>query len=43
MNTGTIIRRKGISVLDYSARPKKNVLMVLMSKVFLTTKNSGKP
>ena len=34
---------KGIVVLSYSARPKKNILVTLMSKVFLTTKNSGKP
>ena len=39
--TGTIIRRKGIFVLNYSARSKKNILVILMSKVFLTTKNSG--
>ena len=43
MKTGTIIRSKGIFVLNYSARPKKNILMILISKVFLTTKNSGKP
>ena len=43
MKTGTIIRSKGIFVLNYSARPKKNILMILMSKVFRTTKNSGKP
>ena len=42
MKTGTIIRSKGIFVLDYSTRPKKNILVILMSKVFLTTKNSGK-
>ena len=41
MKTGTIIRSKGIFVLNYSARPKKNILVILMSKVFLTTKNSG--
>ena len=43
MKTGAIIRSKGISVLNYSARLKKNILMILMSKVFLATKNSGKP
>ena len=43
MKTGTTIRSKAIFVLNYSARPKKNILMILMSKVFLTTKNSGKP
>ena len=36
-------KKQGIFVLNYSARPKKNILMILMSKVFLTTKNSGKP
>ena len=29
---------KGIFVLNYSTRPKKNILVILMSKVFLTTK-----
>ena len=43
MKTGTIIRSKGIFVLNYSTRPNKYVLVILMSKVFLTTKNSGKP
>ena len=43
MKTGATIRSKGIFVLHYSARPKKNILVTLMSKVFLTTKNSGKP
>ena len=43
MKTGTIIRSKGIFVLNYSTRPKKNILVILMSKVFLTTKNSGRP
>ena len=43
MKTGTTIRSTGIFVLNYSARPKKNFLVTLMSKVFLTTKNSGKP
>ena len=38
MKTGTIIRSKGIFVLNYSARPKKNILVILMSKVFLTKK-----
>ena len=41
MKTGTTIKR--VFVLNYSARPKKNMLVILMSKVFLTTKNSGKP
>ena len=43
MKTETIIRSKGIFALNYSTRPKKNILVILMSKVFLTTKNSGKP
>ena len=43
MKTGTIIRSKGIFVLNYSTRPNKYVLVILMSKVFLATKNSGKP
>ena len=43
MKTGTIIRSKGNFVLNYSARPEKNISVILMSKVFLTTKNSGKP
>ena len=43
MKTGTTIKSKGVFVLNYSARPKKNMLVILMSKVFLTTKNSGKP
>ena len=42
MNTGTIIRSKEIFVLSYSTRPKKNILIILMPKVFLTIKNSGK-
>ena len=41
MKTGTTIKR--VFVLNYSARPKKNMLVILMSKVFLTTKNSGNP
>ena len=43
MKAGTTIRSKGIFVLNYSAKPKKNILVILMLKVFLTTKNSGKP
>ena len=43
VKTGTVIRSKGIFVLNYSARRKKNILVILTSKVFLTTKNSGKP
>ena len=43
MKTGIIIRSKGIFVLNYSVKPKKNVLVILVSKVFLTAKNSGKP
>ena len=42
MKTATTIRDKGTFVLNYSARPKKNIL-VIMSKVLLTAKNSGKP
>ena len=38
MKTGTAIRTKGISALNYSARRNKNILVILMSKVFLTTK-----
>ena len=30
-------------LLNYFAGLKKNILVILMSKVFLTTKNSGKP
>ena len=37
-----IIRSRGIFVLNYSARRRKNILVILMSKVFLTTKNSEK-
>ena len=37
------IRSKGIFVLNYSARPMKNMLVISMSKVFLATKYSGKP
>ena len=33
---------KEIFVLNYSTRPKKNILVILMSKVFLTTQNSVK-
>ena len=33
MKTETVVRRKGIFVLKYSAKPK-NVLVILMSKVF---------
>ena len=36
-------KNKGIFMLNYSTRPKENILVILMSKVFLTTKNSGKP
>ena len=43
MKTGAIIRSQEIFVLNFSARPKKNILVILMSKVFLTTKNFGKP
>ena len=43
MKTGATKGSKGIFVLNYSARPKKNILVILMSKVFLTKKNSGKP
>ena len=43
MKTGAIIRSQEISVLNFSARPKKNILVILLSKVFLTTKNFGKP
>ena len=43
MKTGAITRSQEIFVLNFSARPKKNILVILMSKVFLTTKNFGKP
>ena len=43
IKTGIIPRSKIIFVLNYSVRPKKNILVILMSKVFLTIKNSGKP
>ena len=43
MKTATTIRDKGIFVLNYSARPKKNILVILLSKVLLATKNSEKP
>ena len=33
MKIETIIKRNGIFVLNYSARPKNNILMILMSKV----------
>ena len=39
MKNGIIMRSKGISVLNTSARPKKNILVILVSKVFLTKKN----
>ena len=42
MESGTIIRSKGIFVLNYYARPKKNILMILMSKVFLSKKKFWK-
>ena len=41
MKTGTNIRSKELFLLNYSARPKKNILV--MPKVFLRTKNSEKP
>ena len=37
-----IIRSRGIFVLNYSTRRRKNILLILTSKVFLTTKNSEK-
>ena len=43
MRTRTTVRSKEIFVLNYCARPKKTILVILMSKVFLTTNNSGKP
>ena len=39
MKTGIILRSKEIFVLNYSARPKKIVFVVLMTKVFPTRKN----
>lgn len=30
MKTGIIIRSKGTLLLDYSTKPKKNILMILM-------------
>ena len=36
--TGTIMRNKVIFVLNYSNKPKKNILVILMPKVFLTKK-----
>ena len=42
MKTGTTISSKGIFMLNYSARPKKNIFVTLMSKVFLTTKKFWK-
>ena len=38
MKNGIIMRSKGISVLNTSARPKKNILVILVSKAFLTKK-----
>ena len=38
--TEAIIRSKGTFVLNYSARPKKNILVIIILKVLLTTKNS---
>ena len=38
IKTGIIIRRKGIFVLNYSSRQKK-ILVILMSKIVLRTKN----
>ena len=35
IKTGRIIRSKGIFVLNYSTRPKKNVLVILMSRVLM--------
>ena len=43
MKTGTTLSSKGSFALeDYSTKPKKNMLMILMSKVFPTTKIIGK-
>ena len=41
MKTG--ISKRGKDFLCYSGRPKKNISIILISKVFLTRKNSGKP
>ena len=38
MKTEITMRSKEIFVLNYLARPKKNILVILMSKLFLTTK-----
>ena len=38
--TEAIIRSKGTFVLNYSTRPKKNILVILILKVLLRTKNS---
>ena len=42
MTTGIIIRSKGIFVFSYSARPKRSILLILTSKIFMKTKNSRK-
>ena len=39
MKTRTTVRSKGIFVLNYCASPKKTILVILMSNVFLTTNN----
>ena len=40
--TGITIRSKEIFGLNYSTRPKKYILLILMSKLFLTTRNFRK-
>ena len=43
MKTGITIWNKGNFLFNYSTRPKKNILVILMLKLFLTTKHFGKP
>ena len=42
METEVTSRRKRILVSNYFPRPNKNILMLLMSKVFTTTKTFWK-
>ena len=42
MKIGITVRTGGIFALNYSARPKKNVLMILIIKAFLATKTFEK-
>ena len=43
MKIEIIMPSKGIFMEKYSVRPKKNIVVIVMSNLFMTRENFGKP